>query len=82
MENAGTCNWGPGYSLVRVGQDFFEGPTEIDLYPARAGATAILQVVLEAPEIAGEYVSRWRAQAPDGTFFGEELYILIVVASE
>jgi hypothetical protein len=81
VENSGTCNWGPGYRLVRIGQDAFEGPEEIDLYPARAGATAVLQVALQAPEIPGEYISRWRAQAPDGSFFGEELYILIVVES-
>jgi hypothetical protein len=82
VENAGTCNWGPGYRLVRIGQDAFEGPNEVDLYPARAGATAVLQVQLQAPELTGEYISRWRAQAPDGSFFGEELYLLIVVGSQ
>ncbi|MGD8603702.1 MAG: NBR1-Ig-like domain-containing protein [Anaerolineales bacterium] len=82
VENSGTCDWGPGYRLVRIGQDAFEGPEAVDLYPARAGATAVLQVLLQAPQVPGEYISLWQAQAPDGTFFGEELYLLIVVVAQ
>jgi next-to-BRCA1 protein 1 len=77
--NAGTCDWVEGYSLVRVGTGAIEGPAEQALYPARAGATAEISVGLRAPEAPGEYLGRWRARAPDGSLFGEEIYVLIFV---
>ena len=79
VENAGTCDWGPGYALVRVSNDELSGPAEIDLYPARAGTRAVWQVVFLAPLIPGEYVSEWQAQAPDGTRFGEEVFVELIV---
>lgn len=79
VENAGTCDWGPGYALVRVSDDELGGPAEIDLYPARAGTRAVWQVVFLAPRNAGLYVSEWQARAPDGTRFGDEVFVDLVV---
>jgi len=79
VENVGTCDWGPGYALVRVSNDEMSGPAEIDLYPARAGTRAVWQVVFLAPLIPGAYVSEWQAQAPDGTRFGEEVFVELIV---
>ena len=77
--NAGTCDWNAGYRLVRVGTSAIEGVSELALYPARAGATAEWQVVVRAPAEPGEYLARWRARAPDGALFGEEVFLLIFV---
>jgi hypothetical protein len=77
--NSGTCDWGPGYRLARLGADPLEGPAELALYPARAGAVAIWQVLLTAPSAPGEVVSRWQARAPDGQLFGDEVYLVVVV---
>ncbi|MGH2628076.1 MAG: NBR1-Ig-like domain-containing protein, partial [Anaerolineales bacterium] len=33
VENSGTCDWGPGYALVRLSSDELSGPAQIDLYP-------------------------------------------------
>lgn len=79
VQNSGTCDWGPDYRLVHQGGSGIEGPSEIALYPARGGAQAIWQVSLQAPEQPGEYQSRWQARAPDGTLFGDEVFIVIVV---
>lgn len=79
--NSGTCDWGPGYRLVRLGADPLEGPGEIALYPARAGAAAVWQVLLTAPSAPGEVISRWQARSPDGRLFGEEVYLMIVVSA-
>jgi Ig-like domain from next to BRCA1 gene len=79
MLNRGECAWGPGYRLVQIGESRIEGPAELALYPAVAGAQAVWQVSLVAPSEEGEFISRWRAQAPDGTLFGDEVYVLIVV---
>jgi hypothetical protein len=77
--NQGGCAWGPEYRLVQIGDSRIEGPRELALYPAVAGGQAVWQVALVAPPEEGEYISRWRAQAPDGTLFGDEVYVLVVV---
>jgi hypothetical protein len=77
--NRGGCAWGPEYRLVQIGESRIEAPRELALYPAVGGGQAIWQVPLVAPPENGEYISRWRAQAPDGTLFGDEVYVLIVV---
>lgn len=77
--NRGECAWGPGYRLVQVGESRIQGPGALALYPAVPGAQAIWQVDLVAPSEEGEFISRWRAQAPDGTLFGDEVYVLVVV---
>ena len=80
VQNSGSCDWGPDYRLVRLSDDAFGGPDEVALYPARAGTGAVWQVVLEAPESPGEFRSRWQAQAPDGSMFGEDVFLVIVVS--
>jgi len=77
--NRGGCDWGPEYRLVQIGDSRIQGPRELALYPAVAGGQATWQVPLVAPLEEGEYISRWQAQAPDGTPFGDEVYVLIVV---
>jgi hypothetical protein len=77
VRNSGTCDWGAGYRLVRLGADDFTGPTEIALYPAAAGSSAELRVALVAPDEPGEYISRWQAYSDEGVPFGQEIYLLI-----
>ncbi|MCX6071342.1 MAG: NBR1-Ig-like domain-containing protein [Chloroflexi bacterium] len=77
--NRGECAWGPEHRLVQIGDSRIEGPGALALYPAVAGGQAVWQVQLTAPQEEGEFISRWRAQAPDGTLFGDEVYVLVVV---
>ncbi|MEX2030928.1 MAG: NBR1-Ig-like domain-containing protein [Anaerolineales bacterium] len=79
VENVGTCDWGPGYRLVRVSSDGLVGPDEVALYPARSGTRAVWQVVFTAPDSLGEFISEWQAQAPDGARFGDEVFVYVVV---
>jgi len=80
IRNSGSCDWGPDYRLVQVGPSEIQSPAEVALFPARAGSTAVWQVALVAPAGPGEYLGRWQARAPDGTLFGDEVFVLIVVA--
>jgi hypothetical protein len=82
VQNTGSCDWGPDYRLVRISGDAFAGPDEVALYPARAGTDAVWQVSLEAPEFLGEYSSRWQAQAPDGSRFGDDVFVVVVVTEQ
>ncbi len=77
--NRGSCAWGPEYRLTQIGESRIGAPRELALYPAVPGAQAVWQVAMVAPEDKGEYISRWRAQAPDGTLFGDEVYVLVIV---
>ena len=79
VRNAGTCDWGPGYRLVPLEMGGLSGPAEVALFPALAGATVPLQVVLVAPASPGEYHSLWQARAPDGTSFGDTVFLLVDV---
>ena len=77
--NSGTCNWGPGYRLIRTDGGLLGGPTELALYPARAGEAAIWQVLLTAPREPGEYLASWQAKTPNGELFGDPVFVLVEV---
>jgi len=79
VQNSGSCDWGPDYRLVQLDSGSFVGPHESALYPARAGENAVWQVELFAPEEPGEYLASWQARAPNGEFFGEQVFVLIEV---
>ncbi|GMR11597.1 MAG: hypothetical protein BMS9Abin28_2433 [Anaerolineae bacterium] len=77
--NAGSCDWGAGYRLVRIDDGLIEAPGELALYPARAGETGVWSVQITAPDQAGDRLASWQAQTPDGTFFGDPVFVLIEV---
>ena len=77
--NAGSCDWGAGYRLVRIDDGLIEAPGELALYPARAGETAVWSIQITAPDQGGDQLASWQAQTPDGTFFGDPVFVLIEV---
>ncbi len=80
VTSSGTCNWDAAYRLKLIAGDAMGAPTEQALYPARAGAQATLRILLTAPQSAGAYESAWQAFAPDGTAFGEAVYVQFSVS--
>ncbi len=87
VKNTGTCDWGPGYRLVWVGGDALTAPPgvrpqiEFALYPARAGAEAVWEIPMRAPETPGTYTGRWQARDPQGNLFGVLVFVMIEVIS-
>jgi hypothetical protein len=79
VENSGTCNWDSNYHLRHTNGASLGAPEEIALYPARAGTQATLRILFTAPTTADFFVSEWQAIAPDGTPFGDPIYIKIIV---
>lgn len=79
--NAGTCNWTNGYRLIRTDATSLVASAELALYPTRAGEQAMWEIVIEAPQAAGEYQASWQAQAPDGSLFGDPVFVLIQVSN-
>lgn len=80
VQNSGTCDWDADYTLRNINGETLGAPTEIPLYPARAGAQVTLRIVFVAPSAAGTYRSEWQAAGPDGTLFGDTVYIQIIVS--
>jgi len=79
VTNSGTCDWDSTDRLKFTGGDTLGAVAEQALYPARAGTQATLKIIFIAPLEAGTYRSEWQAFAPDGSSFGDAVYMTIVV---
>jgi Ig-like domain from next to BRCA1 gene len=79
VKNSGTCNWDSTYHIKWVGGDPLSANQEQVLYPARAGTQATLQILFTAPTVEGTYESAWQAYGPDGTTFGDPIYMKVIV---
>ena len=79
VKNAGTCDWGPDYRLVLVSGDSMGAPSEVAVYPARAGTTATWELQMTAPQDPGSYTGKWQARDPEGNLFGSLVFIKIEV---
>ncbi len=77
--NAGTCPWGPGYTLRFLRGLPLGAESPQPLYPAKPGAEVVLRIRFIAPEEPGIYSSLWQAFDPQGQPFGEPIYILFEV---
>ncbi len=75
VKNDGSCDWDSTYKLKLVSGDALGGPTETTLYPATAGAEAVIEMNLVAPTTAGPYHTVWQAYGPDGTPFEQAIYV-------
>lgn len=79
VRNNGTCDWNADYRLVLVSGNALGARSELALYPARAGATAVLEVGMVAPAEPGSYTGRWQARDAEGNLFGDRIFITIEV---
>jgi hypothetical protein len=80
VENNGTCNWNAEYRLRHTSGAVLGAPEEIALFPARSGTQATIQITFTAPFEEGLYESAWQAFDPNGSPFGDPIYIRIVVS--
>ena len=80
VRNSGSSTWGSGYQLVFVGGDQMGAPPAVGV-PGTVGpdATVDLAVDMTAPSTPGTYTGRWRMRNAQGTYFGDELWIMIEV---
>jgi hypothetical protein len=79
VRNTGTCTWEAGTQLVFISGDELEGPTAVDVPTVAPNAKTDISVDLKAPTEPGSYKSNWQLQAPDGTRFGNVIYIKFVI---
>ena len=78
VNNSGTCDWA-GYHIVHIsGELFGANPTQA-LPSVSADKDANISIDMVSPSTPGTYTSAWKIKSPDGTLFGSELTLLIVV---
>lgn len=81
VRNSGTCAWGAGYQLVFVSGTAMTTNTVVSVPATAPGASVDLKVPMTAPTTAGNYTGVWQLRAPNGTFFGARVVVVINVPS-
>jgi hypothetical protein len=79
IQNTGSCDWETGTKLVYFSGDQMSSPSAVDVPPTAVGASVDVSVDFTSPGTPGTYRSNWQAQRPDGTKFGQQFYVQIVV---
>jgi hypothetical protein len=83
IQNSGTCGWDDGFQLVFVSGDKALDPANYVIDETSefvdSGETVDMTVRLTAPLAEGTYTANYRMQTDNGVFFGETIYVRIVV---
>jgi hypothetical protein len=81
VQNSGSCAWDAGFKFQNTGGDSM-GASAVTLPASVAsGATYEISVPMTAPTTSGTFRSNWRMSTGTGQFFGDEVYVQIVVGS-
>lgn len=81
VKNSGALAWKGGTKLVFVSGSQMGAPKSVPVSETKPVESVDISVDMVTPDKSGSYRSNWRLQAPDGTYFGDELYVVIAVAS-
>src|SRR5690606_12655496 len=79
MENTGTATWNSNYRWTFTGGNQLSGPASIPVGNIPPGQTWDASVSLKAPTPPGTYKGYWQMKAPDGTAFGAQFWVEVVV---
>jgi hypothetical protein len=79
VKNSGTCPWEAGYKLAFTGGDAMSGETYTLTESVPANAQVELSVPMTAPNKTGSIRGNWRMSTTTGQFFGDEVYLVILV---
>ena len=80
VKNAGSCAWDAGFKFAFTGGDAMSGATYTLPSTVAANAEASLSVAMTAPtNKTGAIRGNWRMSTAGGQFFGDEIYVLIVI---
>jgi len=77
--NSGSCAWDAGFKFALTGGDAMGSSTLTLPTSVGAGAQYDLSVPMVAPNTSGTFRGNWRMSTASGQFFGDEVYVVIVV---
>jgi len=81
VRNSGTCAWDSGFKFNFTGGEAMGGSSLTLESAVQPGKETNLSVELTAPDTAGTYRGNWRMTNAGGSYFGDEVYVLIVVGT-
>jgi LysM repeat protein len=79
VQNAGSCEWQPGYKLVYILGDRMGGGTAVVKNMVGVGGIISLSINLTAPGKPGTYTGYWRMVNLRGASFGDPVSVSITV---
>lgn len=79
VRNAGSCAWDAGFKFAFTGGEQMGGATYTLPSAVAAGATTDISVAMTAPNKSGTLRGNWRMSTAAGQFFGDEVYVQVVV---
>lgn len=80
VRNSGSCTWEAGFKFTFVGGDAMEGATYTLPSAVPANKEIDISIAMVAPtNKSGAVRGNWRMQTTAGQFFGDEVYVIIVV---
>jgi len=79
VKNSGTCAWDAGFKFAFTGGNAMNGTAYTLPSAVAAGAVLDISITMTAPTTAGKVQSNWRMSTAGGQFFGNEVYVIIVV---
>ena len=79
VQNTGSCNWDPSYSLRLISGAGLGVADQLPLVPAIAGEIAEIRVEFSAPADPGYYLTEWQVHDANENPFGDSIIIEIVV---
>ena len=81
VQNSGSCEWKAGFKFQNTGGNAMSGATLTLPSAVVSGATFDLSVPMTAPSASGTARGNWRMSTDTGQFFGDEVFVQIVVGS-
>jgi Ig-like domain-containing protein len=79
VKNAGSCAWDAGFKFAFVSGEQMGGTTYTLPSSVAAGAVTDISVAMTAPNRSGTLRGDWRMQTASGQFFGDQVYVQVVV---
>ncbi|HEY3289462.1 MAG TPA: NBR1-Ig-like domain-containing protein [Anaerolineae bacterium] len=79
LRNTSACAWDSGYSLAYSEGEKMGAPDSVAVASTAPNASVDVSVPFTASISSGTYTSTWRLRAPDGTSFGNRVYVVIRV---
>ena len=79
VKNAGSCAWDAGFKFAFTGGEAMGGTTYTVPASVAAGAVTDISVAMTAPNKSGTLRGNWRMSTASGQFFGDEVYVQVVV---
>jgi next-to-BRCA1 protein 1 len=80
ISSSGCAPWPVGTRWVFVAGDRMGTPGAVAVADTPVGGAADVAVLMVAPDTPGTYRGYWQMQTPDGEFFGERVYVQVVVS--